>query len=996
MDPERERIQADLRGILEGEVHCDDLHLQMYASDASIFHIKPLGIVRPRRTKDVVACVQYAAENQIPVHARGAGTGVSGESLGRGLIIDFAHFMRRIVETGEDWVRVQPGVVLANLNRHIASSGRIFGPDPATRSVTTMGSVLSINTTGSHWLLHGSARDHIMSLQVVLANGEVTTFQPTPITELKEQESVEHFRIASGMVDLIKKNGHLIQQHTPQTLVNNSGYHLNDVVSDTHIDLCKLLAGSEGTLGLITEAKLRTSPKVAHRGLVLLFFEKLENAAQAALEIPGMGASACDLLDRRLLSIARETDRRYTKLLPSEAEAMLLVEVPGNAPGEVRDRLRAIVELIRRKKRLAFHSIMTTSDEEVGTYWELSRKMIPILYRLKGSTRPVPFVEDIVVPPHQMPDFLKTLQNCLKKHQVTASIFAHAGHGQLEVRPFLNIADENDLKRLQELAADLYEETLKVGGSISGEHADGLSRTPYLQKQYGNLFGVFERTKKLFDPQGIFNPGKKITAPSLPLIDLVRKVDIASAQAPMALSDVENEKPADPKRATLGTEGLALAWNHEELAAASRNCNGCGKCRTFGEDMRMCPIFRFDPHEESSPRAKANLMRGISTQQIPLESLSSDALKEITDLCVNCHQCRIDCPSNVDIPKMMVESKSQYAATNGLSVSDSFLAKLDRWAVWGNFFLPMTNWALANRQSRWLFEKLFGIAQGRKLPRFAKRPFLKMAQRKKLTKPTRRSGKKVLYFVDLYANWFDVQLAETFVAIMEHNGVSVYVHPSQQPSGMQAYTLGAVPLAKSMAKKNIAILSEAIRQGYEIVTTEPAAALCLTHEYLNMFDTEEAHLVAANTTDACEYIWKLHQVGELELDFKPVNALVGFHTPCHTRAMHGKSAGESLLRLIPGLSVQSLEKGCSGMAGTFGLKKENYRSSLRAGWNLITALRDVQIQVGSTECSACKIQMEQGANKATVHPLKLLALSYGLMPELSDILTTRTEDLVVT
>jgi len=256
--------------------------------------------------------------------------------------------------------------------------------------------------------------------------------------------------------------------------------------------------------------------------------------------------------------------------------------------------------------------------------------------------------------------------------------------------------------------------------------------------------------------------------------------------------------------------------------------------------------------------------------------------------------------------------------------------------------------------------------------------------------------RKVLYFVDIYANWYDTQLAEAFVQVLKHNGIAVYVHPDQLQSGMAAVSMGALHIARKFAHRNLRILAEAVRQGYQIVTTEPSAALCLAHEYVNLVDSDDARLVAANTYEACTYLWKLHQSGKLELDLNPVNATVGYHQPCHMRALGAGTAGLNLLRLIPGVTTTHVEQGCSGMAGTYGLQRKNYRNSLRAGWGLITAMRDQSLQVGSTECSACKIQMEQGTSKPTIHPLKMLALSYGLMPEIDNLLTTRSEELTVT
>ena len=403
MDQERERIQADLRGLLDGEAYCDDLFVQMYATDASVYEIRPLGVVRPRNVADVVACVQYAAEHDISIHARGAGTGVAGESLGPGLILDFSYHMRRLLEVGENTARIQPGLVHAQLNRQLRKYGRLFGPDPATRSVTTMGSVLAIDGGGSHWPRYGSARSHIVRMQVVLADGSVIDAETVDCRNEVPQPDTRANELTRRVADLLRRKEKVIQDHRPKTLVNRSGYHVYDVLNDGQLNLARLLVGSEGTLGLITEATVHTDPLPKHRGVALLFFDRLENAAQGALALSDLGIAACDLMDRRLLSISREVDVRFDLLIPRDAEAMLLVEQHGDDQNELRERLQTIINRIQRRKKLAFDSRMTLDVEERNLYWHLTRRVVPRLYRLKGSTRPLPFVEDIAVPPHGTP-----------------------------------------------------------------------------------------------------------------------------------------------------------------------------------------------------------------------------------------------------------------------------------------------------------------------------------------------------------------------------------------------------------------------------------------------------------------------------------------------------------------------------------------------------------------------------------------------------------------
>jgi FAD/FMN-containing dehydrogenase/Fe-S oxidoreductase len=995
MDPHRERIQADLRGLVSGEVLCDDPATLMYASDASIYQVRPLGVVRPRGLSDVRACLRYAGEQSIPVHARGAGTGLAGESLGQGLIMDFSHAMRRIVSVDGDTVTVQPGVVLGQLNRYLAGFGRQFGPDPATGGVTTMGSVLALDNSGSHWLRHGSARHHVVNLQVVLADGEVLDAGRHPVTDDPHLDpSPQRRDLVRRLAELIERHQLLIKAHQPKAWVNRSGYNVFDVLENGQLDLARLLVGSEGTLGLITQAVLRTSPIPKYRGVALLFFDRLEAAALAAIEARSLNLAACDLIDRRILSLARDLDERYARAIPRQAEAMLMIEQQADEEREVIEGLQQAVIRWQRRRHLAFAFHMALSPDEFDAFRRLARRVSPTLYRVQGQQRPTPFVEDIAVPPETLPDFLVRLQNVLKAHDVTASFFAHAGHGQLHVRPFLNLADPADRTKMQQLADELYDEVLKVGGTISGEHGSGLSRTWYLRKQFGPLYDVFREIKRLFDPRGLLNRGKVVAESPEPLTNNLRPLQPNGDASSESGSFPAVSGDAVPR--SLKPLPLHLVWREPSLAAVAATCNGCGRCRTQSPDARMCPIFRFAPSEEASPRAKANLMRAVIDGQLDPAMLGKDELKSIADLCVNCHQCRLECPAAVDIPKLMIEAKAQYVAANGLTTSDWIVTRLDVVARWSSRLAPLSNWLLHSRWSRWLLEKMFGIAQGRKLPRIAGSSFLRRAERRRLTRPTRRTGGKVLYFIDLYANWYDVQLAEALVAVMEHNNIAVYVHPDQQASGMAPLSIGDVERARRQAARNLRALAEAVRQGYEIVCTEPAASLCLTHEYPNLSDDEDARLVAAHTHDACDYLWRLHEAGKLELNFQPLNLTLGYHLPCHLRALEVGSPGENLLNLVPGVSVRRVERGCSGMAGTFGLKRENYRASLRAGWGLIRAMRDPALQVGATECSACKMQMEQGTTKPTIHPLKILALAYGAMPELESLLTAKSDELTVT
>ena len=636
--------------------------------------------------------------------------------------------------------------------------------------------------------------------------------------------------------ELLWRESTLIAQHQPRSLLNRCGYQLADVLGESYLDVPRLLCGSEGTLALITEATLATQPLPRHRGVAMLLFDRLESAAQAVPEILAFKPGACDLLDRRHLSLARETSPEFEVLIPADTEALLLVEYAGDDAATVRNKVAQTIDRICRKKQLAFQSRQALDPADVNTFWQLAVRVVPTLHRLRGTSRPMPIVEDVAVSPDSLPDFLLRMQNALKRHQITASLYGHVGHGQLHIRPFLDLSDPEDVRKMSALADDLYAEVFQLGGTISGEHGDGLSRTPFVRQQYGPLYDVFRQVKALFDPQNILNPGKIVADAPQSIIDNLRPLR-QTGDTPPTLS----EMPIAETFATLPTAtpasvpvALHLNWNQAELNQAAERCNGCGACRSQLPDVRMCPIFRVAPLEEASPRAKANLLRAVFEGQLDPNSVALDEFKDIADLCVNCHQCRLECPASVDIPKLMIEAKAMYVDANGLRPSDWLLGRFDRLSALGSALAPLSNWALHNRVARWVLEKTLGIAQGRKLPRFAPRSFMRRAVRRRLTRPTRRSGRKVLYFVDTYANYHDPQLADALVAVMEHNGVAVYVHPDQKPSGMGLITMGSLAPARRLAAHNIHLLAEAVRQGYHIVATEPSTVLCLTHEYLNL------------------------------------------------------------------------------------------------------------------------------------------------------------------
>jgi Fe-S oxidoreductase len=672
----------------------------------------------------------------------------------------------------------------------------------------------------------------------------------------------------------------------------------------------------------------------------------------------------------------------------------LIVEQTGFSEAEARDRIRFAVETA---KRFDGHLAADAYDyDSAELLWSLPRKVVPHLNRVKGATRPQPFVEAIAVPPEKLREFFVRMQRVLQKHEVIASLYSHAAAGQIHLRPFLPNPTPADGPRIEALARDLYQVTFDVGGTISGEHGDGLSRTSFLRSQYGSLYRVFQQVKDVFDPLHLMNPGKKISDdPHLTVKNL------------RAMAPPETPRVAGASTATADESGraappvplveLRLQWKPEELHAQAVACNGCGMCRSQSPDLRMCPFFRVDPTEEASPRSKANIVRNFVTGQISTQEFSSAEMKRIADLCFNCKQCELECPANVNVSQMMIEAKAANVAEHGLDRAHWLLSRAHSYGAIGCALSWFVNWGLSNSTVRWLLERTVGLHRQRKLPLFARKPFIDSVPRELTAFPEELGKHKpVVYFVDHFANYHDPELGQAFLAILAHNGVRVHVPEDQTGSGMAMICAGDLDAARKVAEQNIRQLSELAREGTPIVCTEPAAALCLKYEYPRLLDHPDVQVVADQVVEATAFLAGLAGKQQLRTDFGPVKLTASYHTPCHLKALHHGNSTLKLLEKIPELEVFSIEKGCSGMAGAFGLTRENFDTSLRIGRELIEHLRTADVNIGLTECSSCKLQMEQGTDTPTLHPLKLLALSYGLMPEIRARLQKSTKKLVVT
>lgn len=962
-----EQLADELRGVARGIPWAGTLTRGLYATDASPFHLLPDVVIAPLDEDDLVAILKYAHERGVPVVPRGAGTGLAGESLGSGIVLDLSKHFRNILAIENDTVTVEPGITLRELNVELAKSGRRFAPDPASGGSCTIGGMIATNASGGTAFLHGYTRDHIAELRGVGDDGRIFH---TP-------DGIDTERLMA-LQTLLHENRELIESNLPRTRFNRCGYLLHDLLKknhhetfDSNVDrgnfenLSKLFVGSEGTLGIITRATLRTIPRAGGVVQFLLGYATLETALHAGpmlRRIPGM--AGCDLLDQRLIASAKVALSKIS-LTSASVGAVLIGTVEAETE---RDALVIGQEAFEAARAIGVHVVLqepTCEPSDIARIQLFRESAVSGLYSLGRGRRPEAFIEDVAVPDDGLPEFIAKMRDLLRGEEINASFLIHLLASQVHTRPLLDVNNPADREKMWPLADRVYSLVRDLGGTISTQHGVGLARTPWVEKQYGPLMPVFRELKRIFDPKSILNPGKIIGPdPSRP------------AWPMMALPQPWTESPrTEPTRQPL------LIWKESSPIEEASKCNGCGDCRPRSGPERMCPIFRASGDEAATPRAKANLVKLLDNAIKP----DVEELAEIARHCVNCKMCRKECPAEVDIPKLMLEAKAAHYAEHGFRRHEWLLARSESLVRFAGQFSWTMNTLLNWRPSRWFFEKFFGLSRHALLPRFTHRTFLRRAWWMGITRRggVRTNAKKVAYFVDTFANYCDPSIGEAAVAVLKHHGCDVHVPRRQRGSGITSLSFGDSDGAREVARYNVRSLAELVRDGYTIVCTEPSAVVALTHDYLALLDDADAKLVAANTVEMMTFLSQMHDRGELKAPTVELPIGIGHHVPCHIKAM-GRPAAPTVLANVPGMHLETIDIGCSGMAGTWGLAQRHRATSLAAGAELHAAFDRPRYLFGSTECSACRMRMLETTGKRTLHPVQWLAMAYGLIDFLPD------------
>ena len=937
----------ELRGRIEGEVRFDRYTRMLYSTDASIYQVEPLGVVIPRHVGDVEEVVRLAAREGVPILPRGGGTSLAGQAVGEAVILDFSKYMREVIEVSpeEGWARVQPGVVHDVLGAHLEPYRLRFGPETATSNRANLGGMIGNNSAGARSLVYGKTVENIREVRVVLSDGTQATFGPVKRSELSSKldgDSLEAsiYRKALALADTHRGE---IDRRYPKIPRRVSGYNLDELLHPDEVNLAKLVVGSEGTLATVVEATIALVPLPAAVGLAVLHFDGLLPALETGTGILELGPSAVELVDEMVMGLARKS-LEYSRLMDfvhGEPKALIIVEFTGENDKEVLAKLDALEARVGPQAKPMVRVLDAAGQANV---WKVRKAALPLLLGLPGDHKPIAFVEDTAVAPERIPEFIRRFEEILGNHDTIGSFYAHAGAGCLHIRPLVNLKDGAEVTKMTTIAEEVFDLVIEFGGSMSGEHGDGLARSHFNERLFGEqIYGAFKELKAAFDPNGIMNPGKVVDAPAMD--QSLRYGDAYHASEPETVF---------PYVAEGG------------FARAIELCNGAGVCRKSLEGT-MCPSFMVTRDEEHSTRGRANALRAVLDGRLPPEEMTSKRLHDVMDLCISCKGCKAECPSNVDMARLKSEFLSIYHREHGYSLRDRLFTRPDVAGRFGVATRPVANWLIRQKWFRALLDNVVGIDRRRSLPLFASQTFESWFR----SRGTKRLSKKVVLFHDTFMNYHEPDIGKAAVAVLEASGYEV-VLAKKVCCGRPALSKGMLDRARVLARHNVDALSGFARDGVAIVGLEPSCILTLRDEYLDLVPGDDAKVVAEKSV-------LLEELDGLELEFRNASANVVVHGHCHLKALVGMEPLMAFLKKMAS-DVTFIDSGCCGMAGSFGYEREHFDVSLQmAERRLLPAVREAADDaVVVAPGTSCRHQIADATGRIALHPAELAARALGL------------------
>ena len=951
-------LQAALAAELEGDVRSDAYTRHLFARDASMYAIEPLAVAFPRHAADVVAAMHVTRERGVPLLARGAGTSLAGQTVGRALVLDLSRHMNRIVEIDPQMrrARVQPGVVQDDLNRAAQPHGLMFGADTSTSNRATLGGMIGNNSSGSHSVRFGTTRDHVRALDVVLANGAGARLEPVNPTERAQRKSLATLEgaVYRELPGIVERNREAITRDHPRFWRQAGGYRLDQLArSGEPFDLARFVVGSEGTLVVVTEADLDLVPRPAAQAIAVGHFRSTAEAIAASADAIGLGAAAVELMDQMILDLSRGRLEyaALAEILQGEPSALLFVTFFGETEAEAAAGVDRLATDWARHGH-GYHTLRAVRAVDRAALLKVRKASLGLLMAAsRGGRRPLAFVEDTAVPPERLPEYVEEFAAVLARHGLQAGFYGHCSVGCLHIRPFVDLRKPPQVATMRAVAQEILELVMRYGGVNSSEHGDGLARSEFNRRVFGEeVYAAMREVKTLFDPDGRLNPGKIVDAP--PMTENLRDVTLA---------------PAGPLRTHLG-------FGDGGMREAADRCMNIGACRKTDAGV-MCPSYMATREEQHATRGRANaLVKALSTPD-PRAALGDQRLHEIMDLCLECKACKSECPLSVDMASLKSEFLAHYQQIHGTPLRSRVFGAIRLLNRVGAATAPLSNAPARVPVLRRALDDRLGIAAQRPLPRFQRDTLLRwFARRATPAGPFPRG--EVVFLADSFTTFTEPAVGQDCVELLERAGWRVHLH-SRGCCGRSSLSKGLLTQARSMAAALVERLAPYAERGVPIVGCEPSCVLTLRDEFLDLLpDDPRVRVVADQVHLVPELLVRAVDDGDLRLD--PASALAGrrivLHGHCHEKALTGTRATLELLQRIPGATVHEIDAGCCGMAGSFGYESEHYELSMQIGGLRLfpsLAAEDPEVLVAATGVS-CRQQIAHGTPRTARHPVELL------------------------
>ncbi len=948
-----ESLFKDLRRSLQGEVKSDIISKKAYSVDASIYEIEPLCIVLPKTVEDLLYSVQAAARHGVPIIPRGAATGITGGCLGKGLILDTSKYLHHILEINyeKSYAVCEPGVVQDQLNQALSARGFRLGPDTSTGNRATLGGMLANNSAGARSLRYGKMVDHVQEVDLALSSGGLLTFKELSEAELasKLELKTREGALYREIMKIKKEYGHEIERHFPKIPRRVSGYNLDQLIQPGPLNISKLIAGSEGTLGVATKIKMGITPKPKAVSLCVIHFKDMAEAMSVIEEIMTTRPMALEMIDHLILEGARLSPVLKGKInwIRNGPACLLIAEYDGSTIQEASDKSHNLKQLLEKNKN-GYGPLVFDSPAEMSQVWEVRKAGLGLLLSKRTYSRAIAFIEDLSLPPQQLPAFMSRFTTYLQAKGKQAGIYGHVGAGCIHIRPYLNLKEDSDRKLMVQMMQEVSDSVLEFGGALTGEHGDGIIRTWLNKKMFGEkIYEAFVKLKQAFDPAHLMNPGKVVEGPS-PLENL------RSTLEPMKKVSTFLD---------FGPEGGF------ELAADL--CNGNGLCRK--KEGTMCPSFQATDDEYTTTRARAQALRSVVNGKLPMESLTSDEVLKVLDLCLECKGCKTECPSQVDMAKMKAEVLYQYQEKHGYSLRSLIFAHMPRLMQLGSIFPGLYNW-ISNRTSTQYILNKIGISSQRALPEVAQETFSSWIRKN----PQRRGySQSVVLFNDTYSEFTEPTIGIAAVKILNSMEFNVII-PPWTCCGRPLISKGLLRQAKKQALAVIKALLPYVDQNLPIIGLEPSCLSALADDYKGLIGKDYGPENWQKMASLCRTFdeFAAENSSRLMPLFKSKNSLADalLHVHCHQKALIGSQPSMQALSAVQNLKVSEIPSGCCGMAGSFGYEKEHYDLSVSiANLKLAPAIRSAPNSPIIANGLSCRSQIAHTTGRTAKHLAEFLA-----------------------